>query len=71
MANANTEHSRKLRAKTATEYNRQKLKSGELKAISLKLKPELLEQFDNLGNNLGLSRPVLIAFLLEHYNTTK
>lgn len=71
MANANTEHSRKLRAETATEYNRQKLKSGEVKAISLKLKPDLLEQFDNLGSDLSLSRPAVIAFLLDHYNKTK
>lgn len=71
MANANTEHSRKLRSKTATEYNRQKIEAGEIRVISLKLKTELLDEFDELCSMLGLSRPALLSFLIDHYNKTK
>lgn len=40
MANANTEHSKKLRQATAQKWQREKLKSGEYKQFSVQGKAE-------------------------------
>lgn len=68
MANATTEHSRKLRAKTANEWARKQLESGELKQINLRLTKETAEMFDSLCAKLELSRPQVLKILMEHYN---
>ncbi|MDD7425651.1 MAG: ribbon-helix-helix protein, CopG family [[Actinobacillus] rossii] len=68
MANANTDHSRKLRAKTANEWVRKQLESGELKQINLRLPKETAEMFDSLCEKLELSRTQALKILIEHYN---
>ncbi|MDY6216656.1 ribbon-helix-helix protein, CopG family [Actinobacillus porcinus] len=68
MANATTEHSRKLRAKTANEWARKRLDSGELKQINLRLPKKTAEMFDSLCEKLELSRPQALKILIEHYN---
>lgn len=68
MANANTDHSRKLRAKTANDWVKKQLESGELKQINLRLPKETAEMFDSLCEKLELSRPQALKTLIEHYN---
>ena len=56
MANAMTEHSKKLRAKTAAEWTKKRIAEGKIKVISLQLEPALLAEFDAMAKAKGLSR---------------
>lgn len=67
MANANTEHSKKLRAKTAAARNKALIAQGVIKQISLTLPTEELAEFEGLAKELGLSRPRLLKKLIEFY----
>jgi hypothetical protein len=67
MANSMTEHSKKLRAKTANEYNKRMLKEGKIKQISLRLTPELADEFNALLAQLGESKAKGIQAIVEHY----
>lgn len=67
MANAKTEHSKWLRAKTATEYNKKLLANGTVKQISLKLPTEIANNFDAIVAELGVSRPECLRILCELY----
>nr|DAU94668.1 MAG TPA: antitoxin [Caudoviricetes sp.] len=69
MANAKTEHSKKLRAKTATARNKQLIADGKLKQISLKLDADTAAEFDAILSEFGASRPQAIKALCEFYRT--
>lgn len=71
MANSKTDHSKKLRAKTAAEFNKRMLETGKMKQISLKLNSELADEFDAVLAELGESRPQAIKALCEFYRTHK
>lgn len=67
MANSNTEHSRKLRQKTANEYNKRMLAEGKIKQINLRLSAELADEFNALLKQLGETKPKAIKAIIEHY----
>lgn len=67
MANSNTEHSRKLRAKTAAEHVKRKLADGSLRQYGFKLTREDADLFDRVVNEMGLSRPQTIKTLCEFW----
>lgn len=67
MANSNTEHSRKLRPKTASEYNKRMLKEGKIKQVNLRLSAELADEFNALLKQLGENKPKAIKAIIEHY----
>lgn len=67
MANSNTEHSRKLRQKTANEYTKRMLKEGKIKQVNLRLSAELADEFNALLKQLGENKPKAIKAIIEHY----
>lgn len=67
MANSNTEHSKKLRSKTASAYNKKALENGKVKAISLRLDAALADEFDAILAELADNRPNGIKKLCEIY----
>ncbi|AEC18488.1 hypothetical protein P375_08160 [Gallibacterium genomosp. 2] len=71
MANSNTEHSKKLRAKTAAAYNKKALEEGKVKAISLRLDADLATEFDAVLSELASTRPQGIKKLCEIYRNLK
>lgn len=68
MANSNTEHSKALRAKTASEHQKRKLEAGEISKIGLTLPTDLLNRFDKYCKGNNLSRPKAIEQLLTIAN---
>ena len=68
MANSNTEHSKALRAKTAAAHQKQKLTSGEAKAIRMVLDANLANRFDKYCKDNDLSRPKALERLLTIAN---
>ena len=71
MANSNTEHSKKLRAATAAAYNKRMIEEGKVKVVQLRIKTELVEQWDNVAKELNLSRPESIRYFLELYEKSR
>lgn len=71
MANANTDHSKKLRAKTATAHTKKALEKGEIRRILLQMPTELANEFDAILAELGNSRPQAIKALCEFYRANK
>lgn len=71
MANSNTEHSKKLRAKTAAAHTKKLLESGEVRRILLQMPTELADEFDAVLAEFGGSRPQAIKALCEFYRTNK
>ena len=71
MANSQTEHSKKLRAKTAAEYNKKVLESGQAKRINMQLTMEVANAFDTIAAELGVSRPECLRILCESYNAKR
>lgn len=69
MANAQTEHSKKLRAKTAAEWSKKQLAEGNVKRMTLQLPTEVAELFDDVAAELGLSRPQTLKAVLEFYRS--
>lgn len=67
MANSNTEHSKKLRAKTAAEHNRKMSASGKVRPITLRLESSVADEFDAVLAELGATRPAGIKALCEFY----
>ncbi|MGX2974975.1 hypothetical protein ACWIUH_07090 [Ursidibacter arcticus] len=67
MAYAKTEHSRKLRIKTANAWNKKQLEEGKIKRMTLQFSTEDAERFDAVAKELGLSRPQTIMALCELY----
>ncbi|STZ77199.1 hypothetical protein [Bergeriella denitrificans] len=70
MANAQTEHSKKLRAKTAAAHNKAKLASGERKTLSLNGKAEEIDTINAAIAKAGGSKvkalSAICAFYLEN-----
>lgn len=69
MANALTEHSKKLRAKTASEHNKRLREAGLVKVISMQLPTELATEFDAILKELGKSRTEAVKALCEFYRS--
>ncbi|QLB44846.1 hypothetical protein [Mannheimia pernigra] len=67
MANAQTEHSRKLRAETARRLNDKALAEGKARRILMQLSAEVADEFDAICAELGVSRPQAIKTLCEMY----
>ena len=63
MANANTEHSRKLRAASAAEHRRRAKAAGEISQLSLQTRTEVMEDFKTLLASFGGTRPQALAAL--------
>ncbi|MGX2949358.1 hypothetical protein ACWIUA_00420 [Ursidibacter sp. B-7004-1] len=70
MANL-TEHSRKLRAKTALEHTKRSLAEGKTRQILLRMDTTLADEFDAVLSELGSSRPQAIKALCEFYRNHK
>lgn len=71
MANAQTEHSKKLRAKTSAEHTKKLLAEGKVKRYGFMLKTEVAEEFDAVLAELGGSRPEAIKALCAFYRSHK
>lgn len=71
MANSNTEHSKKLRAKTASEYNKRLLREGKIKQITLRLHPETAERFNAILSEIGGTKNESVKRLCEIYEMSK
>ena len=67
MANAITEHSRKLRAKTARLANDKAIAEGRARRILMQLPAEVADEFDSICAELGLSRPQALKVLCERF----
>lgn len=67
MANSNTEHSKKLRAKTAAAHMKKLREQGLIKQISLSLPTELAVEFDAILAELGENRVTGIRALCAFY----
>ncbi|MDP8173140.1 hypothetical protein QJU93_07190 [Pasteurella skyensis] len=62
-----TEHSRKLRSKTAQAHTKKQLAEGVVRQVLIKAPTEVLNEFDTIAQELGLSRPKLLEFLCKQY----
>ncbi len=69
MGNSYTEHSRKLRAKTATESTKRLIAAGVIRKFALRLKTELANEFDAIAEERALSRPETLKLLVEFYRS--
>lgn len=67
MANAMTEHSKKLRAKTANERNKRLLAEGKIKQFSVRLDTELADEFNAILDEIGGTKAHAIKVLCEVY----
>ncbi len=67
MANSNTEHSRRLRAKNASETNKRLVAAGIIKLITFRLKADVAKDFDAIAEERGLSRPATLEMLCDMY----
>lgn len=65
MANSNTEHSRKLRNKTANEYNRKLREQGLIKTYSMQLSPELGQEFNEVLKRFGSTKKEAVRALCD------
>ncbi|NBI43934.1 hypothetical protein GVX76_10780 [[Haemophilus] felis] len=70
MANAMTEHSRKLRAKTANEYNKRMLAEGKVKQFSVRMETAIADEFTDVLNEIGGTKAQAIKKLCEIYRQT-
>lgn len=70
MANAMTEHSKKLRARTANERNKRLLEQGLVARIGVQVPKKTAEQFDEIAEKLGLSRPKAFEVMCEAFLKT-
>lgn len=71
MANANTEHSRNLRAATADKIQREKLASGEYAQITIRSDAKTMQEFKKMLDEIGGKRPEAIKKLIEIYKSSK
>lgn len=62
-----TEHSRQLRAKTATAWTKQKIAEGKIRQILLKLDSAIADEFDAICREMGVSRPQGLKALCQLY----
>ncbi len=68
MANSNTEHSKKLRAKTAAEWQKKQLEEGKIKRLGMTLPTEIAEAFNSVSEKMALSKPQTLKALIDFYN---
>lgn len=71
MANSNTEHSRKLRAKTAQAHVRKLLESGTVKQFTVRLPTETANELNAILAEIGGTKPQAIKILCEIYRKQK
>lgn len=71
MANAKTEHSRQLRQKTADQYQREKLASGEIAQITIRADAQTIENFKAMLAEIGGTRPEALRKLYALYQQQK
>lgn len=71
MANAMTEHSKALRAKTAKAHTEKMRAEGKIKQIGLSLPADLAAEFDAVLAELGDSRVSGIRALCAFYRENK
>ena len=69
MANSMTEHSRKLRSKTANEYNKRLLAEGKVKQFSVRMETEIADEFNAILTEIGGTKAQAIKRLCEIYRS--
>ncbi|KDB45394.1 hypothetical protein KZ386_10800 [Glaesserella parasuis] len=67
MANSMTEHSRKLRSKTANEYNKRMLAEGKVKQFSVRMETPIADEFVAILAEIGGTKAEAIKKLCEIY----
>lgn len=67
MSNSMTEHSRKLRIKTAQEHVKKLLESGTVKQFTVRLPTETFQDLNTILSELGGSKAQAIKALCEIY----
>ena len=67
MANAQTEHSKALRAKTAAEWNKKQKELGLRKSVSFNLTTETANELNAILAELGGKKSEAIAKLCTFY----
>ncbi|MFK5040767.1 hypothetical protein ACI3P4_07500 [Glaesserella parasuis] len=67
MANSMTEHSRKLRSKTANEYNKRMLAEGKVKQFSVRMETPVADEFVAILAEIGGTKAEAIKKLCEIY----
>ncbi|ACL32271.1 hypothetical protein Q7267_11145 [Glaesserella parasuis] len=67
MANSMTEHSRKLRSKTANEYNKRMLAEGKVKQFSVRMETPVADEFVAILAEIGGKKAEAIKKLCEIY----
>ncbi|CAM2909686.1 hypothetical protein N5918_10095 [Glaesserella parasuis] len=71
MANSMTEHSRKLRSKTANEYNKRMLAEGKVKQFSVRMETPIADEFASVLAEIGGTKAEAIKKLCEIYRQNK
>lgn len=71
MANALTEHSRKLRAKTANEYNKRMLAEGKMKQFSVRMETAIADEFSLVLAEIGGTKAQAIKKLCDIYRNSR
>ncbi|MDO5058780.1 MAG: hypothetical protein Q4D82_02420 [Neisseria sp.] len=67
MANAQTEHSKKLRSQTASQWQKEQLASGAVRQITLRAKAEQMDIIDAAIAKAGGSRTQALLKICEAY----
>ncbi|MFZ7143501.1 hypothetical protein ACLSY0_01900 [Avibacterium avium] len=68
MANAMTEHSKKLRAKTAAEWNKRQREAGLVVKVGFVLPKETADQLAEIAEKLGVSRTKAISIMCGKFS---
>ena len=71
MANSNTEHSKKLRSKTAAEWQKKQIAEGKIKRLAMTLPTEIADGFNEVAEQLGLSKPQTLKHLIDHFKASQ
>lgn len=71
MANSNTEHSRKLRVKTAQAHVKKLLESGTVKQFTVRLPTETADELNAILAEIGGTKTQAIKTLCEMYHNQK
>ncbi len=67
MSNSNTEHSKKLRAKTAAAHIKKNLALGLIRRMMIQAPTPVADEFDTICKELELSRPKALEYLCKFY----
>lgn len=62
-----SENAKKNKLEYIREYNRKAVYSGKVRAINLKAETSILDEFDAISQELGLTRPQTLKALCEIY----